>query len=199
MTQEDNLIPNAHFEILSKDNFGLTEGFSVNPDSCTNSDYYPNYLRLSAIADQNAGISTTHIFINDTDKAVMGFITLRASSVIERIDDQLLGKPALEIYVLAVSEKYTHKGVGRALINCAIAEATHLNERHIGIQNIVLASDELAVDFYRHMGFAPFTDTWDRVLPRDNCNTDCTAMYMELNFENYEQFLSYDDDESEDD
>lgn len=195
MTHEEKVIPNAYFDLLNKDNYGLTEGFSVNPVSCENSDYYPNYLRFCALSDQNAGKSTTHLFINEKDNAIMGFLTLRASSLIERNGDQWLGKPALEVSVLAVSENYTRIGVGRALINLAIEQAAHLHEEHLGVRYIVLASDKQAVGFYEHMGFSTLSDAWENVLPRDKDNTNCPAMYMELSFENYEQYASFDDDD----
>lgn len=171
--------------------------FTVNPASCTNSNFYGEFLRYSALSEQNAGRSTTHVFLDEKQNRIMGFVSLRANSILSIEDGgTILGSPALEIFVLAVDQEYEGRGVGSALIDNVLAEAAHLHEKHMGIQNIVLAADHQSVGFYEKNDFAAMSrDAFEQHLPRENWNQNCIPMYMELSFENYESFADWDDDE----
>ena len=186
----------AHFELLNSELLGLARSFSVNPNSCENSAFYSEYLRFSAMGDQISGHNTTHLFIDDDTKQLMGFISLRASSIISEDDSHaFIGIPALEISVLAVDEKYERRGVGSALIDFAIATAAELHRSFIGVQHLILAADKLAVGFYKRMAFVTMEDRWTHI-PKEQFSTSCVPMDLQLDFET-EAFEPFPDDEDD--
>ncbi len=193
------MFDNAHFEVFNKDIAGLAGSFTVNPDSCENSNFYGEFLRYSALSDQAAGRSTTHVFIDDNQNKIMGFISLRANSILSIEDNgTILGDPALEISVLAVAQEYEGRGVGTALIDFALSEAAYLHEKHMGIKNIVLVADPKAIGFYIKNDFLEMSrEAFEQHLPKENWNQNCVPMRMELSFEHYESFADLDDDEDD--
>ena len=76
------MIENAHFAVIDKENVGLAGSFSVNPSSCENSEFYKEYLQFSAIGDLQTGRNTTHLFIDEDENRIMGFVSLRASALV---------------------------------------------------------------------------------------------------------------------
>lgn len=190
-------VQNALFEKLSIENVGLAAGFSVNPSSCGNSDFYREYLLYNAISDQNSGRNTTHLFIDKDANRIMGFVSLRASSLLKQRDGgKYLGAPALEVSVLAVDREYERRGVGSALIDFVLSEVAELHEHFLGIQYIILAADEKAIGFYEKMGFTLFANYWEGI-PKDNWSLDCDPMFMELDFESGNTQTFFDDTDDE--
>ena len=191
-------LENAEFELLSSDNIRLASLFSVNPSSCANPSFYKNYLLWSALNDQNTGHAVTHIIIDKIANRIIGFISLRASSIISYDESsQMVGKPSIEIYMLAVDKDYERQGVGTSLIDHAISEAYDLHNNHIGVKCITLAADSQAIGFYEEMGFSHLDDVWEK-MPRDSWSSNCMPMIFEFNFEQ-EIFESFIDDDLEDD
>lgn len=161
---------------FSTDYIGLAWDFHVNPSSCDNPDHYEQYIRCCAIYDMNEGMGVTHIIV-ENDK-ILGYITLRASSVVERIDDKIYGEPALEICELAVSEGCERKKVGSDLVDFAIVKATELGSEAIGIKYIVLCADPSAVGFYEKLEFEKL-ESYGKI-PREGWNDYCVPMKMRL-------------------
>lgn len=191
-------VNNTDFKIVNSENIGLAGQFSVNPSSCENSDFYKDYLMFNALLDVRSGRSTTHLFIDTDARRIMGFISLRASSIIYHDEKNTpIGEPALEIAVLAVDKDYERRGVGSALIDLAISEASMLRQNHLGVRYITLAADNLAVEFYRKMLFSPMEDLWEHYMPKDGQNNTCVPMVLRLDFEfeGIERYLDEDDDE----
>lgn len=190
-------VKNAVFEKLTRENVGLAAKFSVNPSSCENSDFYTQYLLFSAMTDQNAGRNTTHLFIDRDAERIMGFVSLRASSLLKQHDNGvMIGDPALEVSVLAVDQSYERRGVGTALIDFVLAETVDLHENHLGLQYVTLAADSKAVEFYRKMGFGVLAEHWEGI-PKDNWSVNCVPMFMELDFEFGSAPIFYDDSDDD--
>jgi ribosomal protein S18 acetylase RimI-like enzyme len=134
-------------------------------------------------------LGTTYIFVNEKDgtKDIMGFITLRASSLILDIGEtNKMGYPALEISELAVDERYEKNGVGSDLVKFAINLSYDLNKQ-IGIQYVVLCADPMAVGFYENpeLKFEKIPTHCGKSLPRENWNKNCTPMIKKLMHEQH--------------
>ena len=162
----------------------LTYTFTVNPGSCKNPAHYQNYLSQSALLDAKQGMGITYLFIEeDKDKRiknVMGFITLRTSSLIKEMgESSKFGYPALEIAELAVNSVYERQGIGSDMVRYAVSLANELSEK-IGIQYIVLCSDSESVGFYSKLGFAKLSSLEE--LPREHANLNCIPMYQKIKF-----------------
>lgn len=167
-------------EKLNKDNAGLAWNFRVNPNSCGNHEHYEQYIRFSALDDNRCGRGTTHLFIRNEDgkDRLLGYVTLRAASYIQRYCDHLIGNAALEISELAVSEDFEHQHIGTELVKYAIIMAVELNETNLGIRYITLCADEMAVPFYEKIGFQR-VDQYGEI-PRENWNIGCVPMFVKL-------------------
>lgn len=175
------------FEKMSAKYIGLAWKFHVSPTSCDNPEHYENFLRLIAISDHAAGRGVTHILVDTCDEEndinenskIAGFITLRATSLVDTCDGASYVKPALEIAELAIDKEYERNGIGSKLVDTAILVATTLNDEFIGVQNVVLCADPKAVGFYENpkVGFGRLTDYY---VLREGWNRNCTPMYIKL-------------------
>ena len=172
---------------MSKEYAGLAWKFCVSSDSCENHGHYEQFIRLNAISEQASGRGVTHVLVdtkNDTneisnDSHIVGFITLRATSLVDERNGNRYVKPALEIAELAVDQKYERNGFGSQLVDAAIYIATKLNDQFVGIQNIVLCADPSAVGFYEKpaIGFGKLKDYYAL---HDDWNDNCIPMYIKL-------------------
>lgn len=166
-------------KVMSKDCAGLAWEFHVSPASCDNPAHYEQYIRLSAVSDRSEGMGTTHIFVDDEANEMMGYVTLRATSLIsENERGNRIVHPALEIAELAVAEKYERLGVGTHLVRLAILVASDLRENLIGFRYVVLCADPKAVGFYEKQKFGKVRDVYEVL--RDGSNDNCEAMFLQL-------------------
>lgn len=169
---------------MNPDFAGLAWKFQVNPDSCENPGHYESYLRFNAIQDHTCGMGTTHVMIeenaNQNEDRIMGFVTLKASSLVKVFDDYREGHAALEITELAVDKDYERRGIGTALIGIAVLKAIELNEDHIGIEYLTLCSDKASIGFYtsNNIGFEKMVDYYE--LPREQWNQHCAPLMLKL-------------------
>lgn len=190
-------VERAEFELINNENVGLAGFFSVNPLSCENPSFYKNYLQFSALYDLNTGHTVTHLIIDKSVNRIMGFVSLRASSIISYDENKtMLGKPAVEIYMLAVDKDYERRKVGRSLIDHAISTAYELHNNHIGIKCITLAADTKAVGFYEAMEFSHLDEVWEK-MPKESWSVNCEPMIFEFNFDAdlFESFIDAEDDD----
>lgn len=155
--------------------------FRVNPDSCGNPKHYEEYIRLNAIADRISRQGLTYILVEsegEQKKAICGFITMRASSVIKEYDNEIIGDAALEITELAVDARYERQGIGTLLLALAISTANDINNAYASVRYIALCADKKAVPFYELFGFEQLSAYGD--IPRDGWNNDCVPMKLKL-------------------
>ena len=149
--------------------------FAVNPDSCSNPDFFHYYIRFSAISDQSSGRGVTHAILSDDEQTLLGFVTLKNTALLTSAGH---GEPALEIANLAVSKDYERQGIGRTLLNYSISVSEKINSHLSGVRFLVLAADPKSVDFYEHMKCYKFQEYW--TLPRETTNESWVPMFMQL-------------------
>lgn len=159
---------------------GLAWGFHVSPNSCGNSAHYERYIQLCASSDQAMGLGTTHVFISELDgkEYLAGFITLRASALVENNNGSVQGKPALEIAELAVDERFAGQRIGSLLVSFAVSKADSLNTSVLGIRCVVVCSDPQSAGFYEKCKFQMLAKVGD--IPREGWNDSCIPMYIQL-------------------
>lgn len=172
-------------DIFSDEYMDLTQKFKVNPESCDNPHHYENYIQQTALLDSYQGMGTTHIFIDENDetheKNIMGYITLRASSLIKEMgESSKFGHPALEIAELAVDKRYERQHVGTDMVKFAVSIAEELNNSLISVKYIVLCADPKAVAFYsgKALNFSSLRTMED--IPREHSNMQCVPMYLKI-------------------
>ena len=154
--------------------------FHVCPNSCDNPSHYEYYLRLNAISENASGKSVTHILLDCNSDRIAGFVSLRASSLVDVCDGVSFGTPVMEIAELAVDQEYEHCGIGTKLVQLALVLAEKLNESFMGIRYVMLCADPRAVNFYSRndLGFGRVEDHYN--VPRDGWNKNCIPMYLKI-------------------
>jgi ribosomal protein S18 acetylase RimI-like enzyme len=157
---------------------GLAREFQVNPDSCGNHSHYEEYIRYCAVTDYITGKGRTYIIINENPQSMIGFMTLRASSLVDIDNKPISGKSAVEITELAVDVNYEKQGYGRMLTDLALTIVDTIRTEHLGIEYITLCSDPQSVPFYKHIGFSKIADYYE--IPREGWNENCIPMAMKL-------------------
>jgi len=172
-----------HIVPFEKDLAGLAFYFKVNPDSCGNPCHFENYIRFSAITENVSGQAKTHVALDEENRRIMGFVTLKATALLfddSDADGRVIqsGYPSVEVVNLAVSQDYERMGVGSALVDFALTTADALCDQCIGVRYIVLAADPKAKGFYEHMGFYSIEDYHE--MPVDRQSSDCVPMMMQI-------------------
>jgi GNAT superfamily N-acetyltransferase len=162
------------------DDAGLTYSFYVNPDSCSDPAIHERYLSFSALTDNAEGNSKTHVYIEEDEhtKIIIGFISLRCSSLFFKHEDAFTGHPVLEVFDLAVHKDFERQGIGTALIDYALLQAMEINTHHAGVRHLVLFSDPKSEGFYLRQGFRRISEMYD--IPDSIWNRDCVPMIINL-------------------
>lgn len=166
-------------DIMSAEYAGLAAQFSVNPDKCDNPGHYEDYLKYNALDDLRNGMGVTHVFLDEDENLIAGYICLRASSLIADMGEKhKFGYPAMEIAELAVDKRYEGTGLGRDMVEYAIDLAQGLNANTMSCQYMLVCADPKAVDFYKHLKFSDIRIL--QSIPREHWNLNCSPMLMRL-------------------
>jgi GNAT superfamily N-acetyltransferase len=119
------------------------------------------YLRELALQHHDAGLSTTHVLIDDAaTRTVLGYYTLSAAQLLltelQEADRKRLPRypvPAIRMGRLAVAKSEQGKGHGAFLIGHAVARCLALRG-HLGVRVLLVdALNDEAAAFYRAYGF----------------------------------------------
>jgi GNAT superfamily N-acetyltransferase len=123
------------------------------------------YLRQQAAQHHRAGISTTHVLVDDSDPArILGYYSLSAAQLLltdlREADRKHLPNypvPAIRMGRLAVSSSERGKGHGDHLLAHAVARCLGLREQ-LGVRVLLVDGlHEKAARFYRAYGFREAT------------------------------------------
>ena len=166
---------------LKKKHLFATHKFCTNPDSCTNAEFYNNHLKYTAYGDYIDGKATTHILWDDDSLSIIGYVSVRCSSLILGTDSTAFwGKSALEITALAIDKQWEHMGYGEILISELIYIAYELCKKYTGVEAIVVAAAEEAKGFYEKVGFSELSDLYE--IPAESFGETYVPMLFKLNF-----------------
>lgn len=119
------------------------------------------YLRQQAVQHHRAGISTTHVLVDDGDPArILGYCSLSAAQLLltdlQEADRKHLPTypvPAIRMGRLAVSANEQGRGRGDFLLAHAVARCLGLREQ-LGVRVLLVdALHQKAGRFYRAYGF----------------------------------------------
>lgn len=123
------------------------------------------YLRQQAAQHHRAGVSTTHVLVDDKKPAcILGYYSLSAAQLLltdlQEADRKRLPNypvPAIRMGRLAVSSSEQGKGHGDYLLAHAVARCLGLRDQ-LGLRVLLVdALNEKAARFYRAYGFREAT------------------------------------------
>ena len=166
-------------KLFNQELAGLAWKFQVSPKSCNNQEYYNEYIRYSAIGDQQKGVGVTRVLVDTESERIAGYVTLRATSLVSEGENHVkLVEPSLEIAELAVDAEFERQGIGSALIGIAIDVADELRKNYLGIRHLVVCADGSAIDFYKKLGFGELSTLYEVL--HDGWNDHCDPLYITL-------------------
>ncbi len=137
---------------------------SVNKkDFSSRSDALNEYLRKFATQDQKRNLAKCYVLLSDDDAEVVGYYTISASSIpLTSFPEKVQKRATYEVLPvaligrLAIDKKFEGKGFGSVLIYDAIERVK--NSALAVSAVIVVAKDDSASRFYKHLGFIPFDE-----------------------------------------
>jgi len=167
---------------FKSEHLGLAFNFKVNPNSCDNPEHYEHYLMFNALTDRRIGKGVTHVLLEENDqsgeKAIIGFVTSRASSLISEYEDNIDGRSAIEITEIAISKEYERQGFGTYLLSSAIMIIDEMRSDYLGVEYVVACADTASIPFYEKSNFIPISKYHE--IPREGWNKNCIPMVMKL-------------------
>ncbi len=121
------------------------------------------YLQTQAGQDIRRRISNCFVAVAPNTSIIAGYYTLAAASIpvtdLPPEETKRLPKypvlPAAIVGRLAVDSRYTRRSLGSALLFDAMQRAMRADPAVYAV--VVDAKDEVAADFYRHLGFRAFS------------------------------------------
>ena len=194
-------IKRNEIERLSDIHTELSFSFQCSQTNCSNPKHFNEYLR-NALSEYRSGKGTTFVmceYIDDQLNAILGFISLKASSYLfEGESGKLQGYPAIEVAELAIAEGYTGQGLGTALLDYAFFIANELRSQ-VGVRYLVACADSHALGFYvsRRNRFEKCAAYHE--IPREPWNEDCVPVAKMLPEVGLISFISDEEDDEESD
>lgn len=117
-----------------------------------------DFLKQEALAEQEKGLNTTHLFIDTVSEKIAAYVSLCNDSIqleFEELVEMNLAYatvPAVKIARLAVATEYQGKGIGKSLIMFSAYIGRKIREIS-GLTFLTLDCYEHRVSFYEALGF----------------------------------------------
>lgn len=124
---------------------------------------FEEYLRVTALYDQNSHMGQTHLFMYR--EQIVGYVVL-AMAYMSRPAQKRLGidtygdVPALLISHLATHKEYERRGICKNMVSWATRYAKRTS-KNIGCRVVLVRSDPDVVGFYEKIGFTHATTKTD--------------------------------------
>ncbi len=142
-----------------------------------------DFLKLEALDEQEKGLNTTHLFIDESNDKIVAYLSLCNDSIRLEFEERYnmslsyATVPAVKIARLAVSNDYKHQGIGKYLIQFSAYMGRKIREIS-GLTFITLDCYEHRISFYESIGFVR-NQIQPIVLPYDS------PISMRLNLDTY--------------
>ena len=117
-----------------------------------------DFLKKEAFAEQEQGMSTTYVLLNEDSTQILAYLSLCNDSInleLEEREDAGItyhSAPSLKIARLAVATNMMGQGVGRSLIEYSAMQAYFIRE-YSGVFFLTLDCYAHRLSFYEHIGF----------------------------------------------
>lgn len=169
---EENIVKKIREERLDyrEIHFRLLDDFFCGVDSLD------NYLKSEAYEHNYTGEGNTFLLFKDDSDIIIGYYTLRASSI--KVESDYY--PVVEISRLAIAKDFQRMGIGTTVVLTLINQKILQVFKYIGIKGVLVFSDSNAIDFYeKKIGFNNLGEDFVEKI-EDGFSDDCTAMIMKI-------------------
>jgi GNAT superfamily N-acetyltransferase len=124
------------------------------------------YLQRFAVQQSKKGVTAVHVLVDSSAPAmILGYYTLSAAQVdVVQLDERSRKKlprypvPCFRMGRLAANTEHQGRGIGKALIGCAVDRCLEARKQVAAYALLVDAKDERAKAFYLHYGFVALRD-----------------------------------------
>ena len=134
---------------------------------------FEEYLAVHALYDQTHQVGQPYVF--EHEGRIVGYIVLSMDRLDERKEvlgiDTFGNIPALLVGRLATDARYERRGVGRSMMEWAVANASLLS-RIVGCRVVLVNSEPDVVGFYEKLKFKKIT--------RQDGGSDTVDMYLDI-------------------
>lgn len=116
------------------------------------------FIKTEALEEQDLGLNTTFLFIDEANDSLAAFVSLCNDSIVldpeERKDAGFpyTTVPAMKIARLAVANNYKHQGLGKMLVQFSAFVGVHI-KNYSGVSYLTLDCYEHRASFYEELGF----------------------------------------------
>lgn len=125
------------------------------------------YLQRFAMQQSKKGVTAVHVLVDSrAPSTILGYYTLSAAQVdVAQLDERSRKKlprypvPCFRMGRLAASTDHQGRGIGKALIGCAVDRCLEARKQVAAYALLVDAKDERAKAFYLHYGFVALRDS----------------------------------------
>jgi GNAT superfamily N-acetyltransferase len=133
-----------------------------------------NYLVYLAEKHTQQFDATTTLVIHEDNNDLIGYFTLKNTCMMFKPNDkQTEGKPALEIYRLAIDTRYQSKGVGTRILKNIILRTYEYSINFSSAKIIVLQAinNERCLNFYNKSCFKELGQYFEMIYDKECSNT----------------------------
>ena len=125
------------------------------------------YLQRFAVQQSKRGLTAVYVLVDSgAPGTILGYYTLSAAHLdVEQPDERSRMKlprypvPCFRMGRLAASTEHQGRGIGRALIGCAVDRCLEARKQVASFALLVDAKDTRAKAFYLHYGFVALRDS----------------------------------------
>ncbi len=175
---------NIDFDYISEETYDMFSYFDCTDEGIN------NFLYQKAKELDDNSLGTTHLAI-DTDKnRIIGYYTLRNSSLLYSVDNgkTIRGIPSTEIYMFAIDKEYQgleyndKYNISDFILKNAIMKISDSSNDISASKFIILNSVDKAINFYKRNGFEEFKDFMQYLDDDKSINIICpNPMYRRTN------------------
>lgn len=157
---------------LSKEHFGMINAFQCTETNQELTKYnskkrrrimkhsreMEEFLKREALIEQEKGLNTTHLFIDQKANKIVGYVSLCNDSIPLEVEERntmeltYATAPAIKIARLAVATEYKKQGIGKKLIQFSAFIGKRIREES-GLTFLTLDCYEHRVTYYEAIGF----------------------------------------------
>lgn len=139
-----------------------------------------DFLNFEARNLDESGEGSTYLYIDEDTKSLIGYYTIKCSSIQIKEDRYPKVFPAIEVSRFAITETYQGIGLSQSLFSELVDEIRYINDNYVGVKFITLFSiSDKSFKFYHDFDFEIEDEKTTSVL-QDDINYKCTFMFALL-------------------